>query len=264
MHRRTTARACARPSISQAPDPETALASVASNHPARHHAPVAEPSFDAKERREALVTFLTTEHFTLQTARAASIAETNSRLQLYLGVLSSSILALALIAQVAEFTRAFFVVALILFLVVFFLGLATIGRLGQTWLEWFHAGQGMSRIRRYFVDVAPEAERYLILPAHDDPWSTLRGAGIRGMSWTQGFYTAFAIIAVINSVVAGAIGALVGALFADGSIVVSSVAGGATFLGAGVASSRFGARRFRRNVGEADIRFPAEDTGAPV
>ena len=213
---------------------------------------------DADARRQAVVTFLTTEHFTLQTARSAAVAETNGRLQLYLGVLSSSILALALIAQVAPFTRAFFVVALILFLVVFFLGLGTIGRLGQTWLEWFHAGQGMSRIRRYFVEMAPEADRYLIMPTHDDPWSTLRGAGIEqaAPSVIQGFLTAFAIIAIVNAVVAGTIGALIGAILGE-SLTVAAVAGASTFLVTAILTISFGRRRFQRNIDAADVRFPA-------
>ena len=209
-------------------------------------------------RRQAVITFLTTEHFTLQTARAAAIGETNSRLQLYLGVLSSSILALALVAQVAEFTRAFFVLALVLFTVVLFLGWATIGRLQHTWLDWFHAAQGMSRIRRYFVEIAPETERYLIMPSHDDPWTVLRGASIERDTWYQGFFTAFALVGVVNSVVAGTIGALIGALVTEEGILVPSVLGGITFVGTFVLTTIFGSRQFRRNVGNADVRFPLE------
>jgi hypothetical protein len=42
---------------------------------------------------------MTTEHFTLQTARAVANAEISARLQLYMTTLSSAIIALALVAQ---------------------------------------------------------------------------------------------------------------------------------------------------------------------
>ena len=48
--------------------------------------------------RQSILQFMTTEHFTLQTARGVANAEITSRLQLYLGTLSSAIIALALTA----------------------------------------------------------------------------------------------------------------------------------------------------------------------
>ena len=51
--------------------------------------------------RQSILQFMTTEHFTLQTARAVANAEITSRLQLYLGTLSSAIIALALTAQLS-------------------------------------------------------------------------------------------------------------------------------------------------------------------
>jgi hypothetical protein len=60
------------------------------------------------DKPEAAISFLTTEHFTLQGARTSAVSEATGRLQLYLGVLSSFILALALVAQVAEFDEPFF------------------------------------------------------------------------------------------------------------------------------------------------------------
>ena len=49
--------------------------------------------------RQSVVQFMTTEHFTLQTARAVANAEISARLQLYMTTLSSAIIALALVAQ---------------------------------------------------------------------------------------------------------------------------------------------------------------------
>ena len=81
--------------------------------------------------RQSILQFMTTEHFTLQTARAVANAEITSRLQLYLGTLSSSIIALALTAQLSGLGFAFRGFALVLLPVVFFLGVVTHGRVLQ-------------------------------------------------------------------------------------------------------------------------------------
>jgi hypothetical protein len=48
---------------------------------------------------QAFLQALTTEHFTLQTARAVAVIEGNGRTALYVGALSSTLVALALAAQ---------------------------------------------------------------------------------------------------------------------------------------------------------------------
>jgi hypothetical protein len=72
-------------------------------HRARQRPPggVTEVSMEASGAgtdRQSILQFMTTEHFTLQTARGVANAEISSRLQLYLGTLSSAIIALALTA----------------------------------------------------------------------------------------------------------------------------------------------------------------------
>lgn len=213
---------------------------------------------------QAAVTFLTTEHFTLQGARASAVAESTGRLQLYMGVLSSFILTLALVAQVAEFGERFFTLALALLAIVYFLGLATIGRLQQIWLDWFVATQGMNRIRRYFVDQAHEVAPYLSLPTSDDPLRTLTGVGIqvRGR-WWQGFVTAFAVVGVVNSVVAGATAALVAALLTDSGSGAPTLAAVVGFLANLAVTIWFGDRGFRRNLAAAEVRFADGSGGRP-
>ena len=66
------------------------------------------PMVERAEVPQAVVQFLTAEHFTLQGARATTIAEANGRQQTYLSVLSAVILALAFIAQVTKMSSTFF------------------------------------------------------------------------------------------------------------------------------------------------------------
>src|SRR5512132_2606865 len=155
--------------------------------------------------RQSILQFMTTEHFTLQTARAVANAEITSRLQLYLGTLSSAIIALALTAQLSGLGVAFRGFALVLLPVVFFLGVVTHGRLLQVNAEWRLYGQGMNRIRHYFLELAPEMEPYFVLPASDDPWVTLAAVSVQtgGNRWWQALLTAGSMIVVVNSVLAG-------------------------------------------------------------
>jgi hypothetical protein len=71
--------------------------------------------------RQSILQFMTTEHFTLQTAKAVANAEIGTRLQLYLGTLSSSLIALALTAQLSGLGFGFRAFALVLLPVVYFL-----------------------------------------------------------------------------------------------------------------------------------------------
>jgi len=119
--------------------------------------------------RQHILQFMTTEHFTLQTARAVINAEISARLQQYLSTVSSVIIALALVAQLSELGGAFRAFALVLLPVAYFLGVVTHGRLMQAEVEWLTYGQGTSRIRHWYLEVAPEMAPYFVLPATDDP-----------------------------------------------------------------------------------------------
>jgi len=83
---------------------------------------------DKIDSAPAIVTFMTTEHFVLQTARAATIAETNGRTALFLGSVSSVLVALAFFGQVSKLGPAFFVFGLVLLPALFFVGLVTFER----------------------------------------------------------------------------------------------------------------------------------------
>ncbi len=60
------------------------------------------------DRLGPAVTMATTEHFNLQTARAATISEANGRASIYLAALSSNLIALAFIGQMSRLGTAFY------------------------------------------------------------------------------------------------------------------------------------------------------------
>jgi hypothetical protein len=214
--------------------------------------------------RQQILQFMTTEHFTLQTARGIANAEIISRLQLYLGTLSSSIIALALTAQLSGLGFAFRGFALVLLPVVFFLGVVTHGRLLQVNDEWRLYGQGMNRIRHYFLELAPEMEPYFVLPATDDPLVTLAAIGVQtgGNRWWQALLTAGSMIVVVNSVLAGVFTALLWrSVVGPSGPLPLALAAAVGFLLSLVSQGIYGVRVVRRGVAASPVAFPAAPAG---
>jgi hypothetical protein len=87
------------------------------------------------ERRSLEAGFVTTEHFALQGARAATIAESTGRATMFLGAVSGGLVALGLIATATGVGGAFFAFGLILLPTLAFLGLVTFHRVLQTGID---------------------------------------------------------------------------------------------------------------------------------
>jgi hypothetical protein len=219
---------------------------------------------EAGADRQQILQFMTTEHFNLQSARGIANAEIISRLQLYLGTLSSSIIALALTAQLSGLGFAFRAFALVLLPVVFFLGMVTHGRLLQLNDEWRLYGQGMNRIRHYFLELAPDMQRYFVLPATDDPRVTLAAVGIQtgGNPLWQALLTAGSMIVVVNSVLAGVFtGLLWRSVAGPSGALPLALAAAVGFLLSLVGQGVYGLRTFRRGLEASPVAFPAAPTG---
>jgi hypothetical protein len=146
--------------------------------------------------RPAAVTFATTEHFTLQTARASTVSEANGRALGFLAVLSSSLIALGFIGQMSQLGTAFYAFALLLLPSVAVIGAVTFERLVQLTNEDIAFARRIARLRAFYVDAAPELRTYLtVVPARDtrpDP-----SAG-------QLLLTIAGMVAFVNSGIVGA------------------------------------------------------------
>jgi hypothetical protein len=180
-------------------DPEPTTRSAASDAPA--------PSI---ELGPGSLQILTTEHWSLLAARSLVYSEAMSRTSIFVAALTGSVVALALVAQATEFGDGFVAFALVLLPVVYFLGWATVARLGQ--VNWEDAVwvQGINRIRHAYLELAPDLEPYFVTSRHDD------GRGIVQSSmaihtwppWWQAFVAVPGVVAVVDSVVAGAMGGI--------------------------------------------------------
>ena len=168
----------------------------------------------------------------LQSARGATISESSSRSGLYMTTLSGSVVALALVAQAAKFGETFFVFALAIMPVVFFLGTATYYRLLQTGVEDVVYARAISRIRDLFAEIDPARASYFHASAVDQVG--LRNLGLWRLRWQQ-FLSAAATVAIVNSVVGGVFLGLMVAYFGSTPPVVAIAAGAAVTVVLGVA-----------------------------
>jgi hypothetical protein len=173
------------------------------------------------------VTIATTEHFNLQTARASTISETIGRASIFLGSVSAGLVALAFAGQTSR--TALYTFGLVLFPVLVVLGLTTFNRTLQTSIDDTIYIQRINRLRRFYIEAAPELADYLMLPAPTDDKSAVLGReGFRGGRW-QVFLSVPGTISVINSVLVGVTSGLAGAALSGDNLWVATGVGVVAF-----------------------------------
>jgi hypothetical protein len=233
-------------------------------------ATAAQPRVEEYERRRQLLQALTTEHFTLQTARSATIADSNGRSALYLSTVSSAVVALAFIGQVDRLGHAFFLFALALLPALVFLGVLTYLRLVQTAIEDLFYARAINRIRRHYVDLDPEAGRWFMLCGFDDPAGVLAAMGLAtsgsaAHSHRHLWSHSATMVAVVTSVIGGVGVALAANALGAGQLPVAASAT-LGLLVAVAAAAVFGWHQVRRwRAAEASVPslFPSQPAADP-
>ena len=109
-----------------------------------------------------LVTIMTTEHYNLQTGRAMTISEANGRASLFVGAVSSGLIALAFVGQISHLGTAFYVFSLVVIPTLFFMGLITFERVLQSGSADFMYAIGINRIHLSFVGLYQCGSRHLL------------------------------------------------------------------------------------------------------
>jgi hypothetical protein len=216
---------------------------------------------DAPDRQQ-LLTALTTEHFTLQGARAQTLTESSSRATVYVGAVSSSLVALGFIGQVSEVGGPFQVFALIVLPTLYVLGVVTHIRLVECGVEDVRYGMAINRIRGYYRELAGDQAHLFLLTGHDDARGVFENAGVPAGRRPQVFSFA-TVVAVINAVVGGsaagiAVSAATGAPHGV-SAAVGTVAGALSI----VIWLRVAARLLARRVPSDPPLFPRPPAVGP-
>jgi hypothetical protein len=209
--------------------------------------------------RQALLTVLTTEHFTLQGSRSSTVSESSARAALFIGAMSSSLIAIGFIAQASALGAAFDTFVLIVLPTLYVLGLFTFVRLVTSSTEDLLYGRAINRIRGYYLEIAGEDARYLLLGGHDDTPGVLANMGIVRPTRWQLYFTLASMIVVLDAVVGGSATAFAAGV-AGAPLGLSLAIGGITGLTSAILQLRWQRQAHvdARESGEALFPSPAQ------
>ena len=210
----------------------------------------------------ALLSALTTEHYTLQAQRSSTIVEANGRSQLFLSAVSGATVALALVAQLDGLGQTFTVFALTVLPALLALGLTSYARLADLAVHDAYFARGIGRIRAFYLSIDPGAHEYWLQPAGDGPHAVMAQTGDRHSRWHHLSHTATSVAAV-NGVLAGVLVAL-GTHLSLPAAEVPALAGAATAVAFGLFAALFAdqERRWRRSDAGLTTRFLPDGTPA--
>lgn len=210
--------------------------------------------------KSSALTILTTEHYTLQMVRTATITDASSRAGHLLTTISASMIALGFVAQVVP-PKVLLTLMVVLFTGLFAIGLATLFRTVELTIEDVQAGLGINRIRHIYGDLEPCTRGAFVRQVHDETRAVEVDAGQTG--WRNArrprlIGTALSVagfVNLVNGLVAGAVaGAAAGLLNASLTWAIAiGVFVAVVVIGAfGVALGKIG----RRGVAPISTRYP--------
>jgi hypothetical protein len=212
------------------------------------------------EDKTSALTILTTEHYTLQMVRTATITDATGRAGHLLTTISASMIALGFVAQVVPLT-VLLTLMLVIFTGLFLIGLATLFRTVELTIEDVQAGLGINRIRHIYGDLEPSTREAFVRQVHDDTTGVEADAGQTG--WRKArrprlIGTALGVsglVNLVNGLVAGVIAGAAAGLLNAGltwSIVIGLFVAVAVIAAFGVALGRIA----RRGVAPISTRYP--------
>lgn len=171
---------------------------------------------------EPLMATMTTEHFTLAGARSQTVSEANGRASIFLAAMSSGLIALGFLGPTGTTSEVF---ALVLLPTLAFLGLVTFDRVLQLSVEDIGYHRRIELCRQFYADSWPMLAPYLFRPRAEEE----SGGSRRGGGW-QLLLTVSGVLAVLTSLLTGAVVALLARILIDVAI------GAAFAVGVGVAA----------------------------
>jgi hypothetical protein len=204
--------------------------------------------------------FLATEHWSLLATRGMTWSEVMSRISLHLTVASAALVVLALVTQAAGFGTGFQIMAIGLTSAILLLGTLTGIRVHNASVDDAAMLLGMNRLRAAYVAMDPTLEQYLVTGWKDDMAGLVRSytMGSRRPWLTHVLGSTSMFMSVVNSILAGTLGALITDAAGGGTALVSviGVVAGLCYLGAMVLVGKqsFGS-------GPTEVRFPTEGPG---
>jgi hypothetical protein len=159
-----------------------------------------------------VVQIMATEHWSLLASRSLAYNEAFVRGGMFLTFLSTSFVALALLAQAMTFGENFLTVAAVVLAFDLVIGLATYSRIDGANVDDLRAVHGMARIRHGYTEIAPIVAPYFTTASHDDMASVVTAYGSPSSSGIglilYGLTTSGGMIGLITSMVGGVFAAV--------------------------------------------------------
>lgn len=149
------------------------------------------------------ITILTTEHFTLQSARQLCLQDMQSRSTIFMTSLSASLIAISFFGSATQFRGGFVVFVLALLIPLWVTGVLTWMRVVQAANEDAIISFGIARIHHRYAEIAPNLSKLLVRTTHDDYAGIDREMGSTG-EWWQKLMPTYVSISFVTSVLAGA------------------------------------------------------------
>jgi hypothetical protein len=179
--------------------------------------------------RSDVLLVVTTEQFTLQTARSATGSEITGRASMFLTTVSIALLAFAFIGQTAGADTAFSLFGLVTLVTLLFLGAVTFERTLQAAVDDIATTERLNRLRSIYVDLFPELGEYMPTTVPSGGVAARVQGGLRPTHW-QLLLSVSGMVSVINSLIAALLIGLIVDRPLDLGVVVAGVAGAVTFL----------------------------------
>ncbi len=204
---------------------------------------------------------LSTEHWSLLSARSLVYNEAFSRAGMFLTFVSASLVALALAANAMSFSGEFLVLATGLLALDLAMGLATFGRILDATLDDLRAVHGMNRIRNAYAQIAPPVLPFFVTSIHDDAAGVMATYGEPAQArpvvaaFLHGMTTTDNMIGTLNAVLAGAVAGLLLAIV-HAPEDVAALTAVASFVVVFVVESRYALRTIRAFEASLEARFP--------
>jgi hypothetical protein len=159
------------------------------------------------------VEILTTEHWSLLSARALGYQEMLGRSTIFVTILSGIVIALTLMAQATHFGRDTLLVALLLVSVALFIGVMTFLRSVAINYEDAVWVAGMNRLRQAYLQMVPELEPFFVAVQETNVGKSLaHGAPQHAKNLARSLTTTSSIVAALNSILTGSLASDVAAL----------------------------------------------------
>lgn len=188
------------------------------------------------------------------------MSESSSRAALYIGAVSSTLVALGFLGQLSPGGDTFNTFALTVLPTLYLLGMFTFVRLVECAAEDFRYGLAINRIRGYYKQRAGDQANLFLLSGHDDGRGVFANASVPPDGRTH-LFTFGSVVAVINSVVGASAVAIALGAFVNASLAVAASAGGVVGVISVVALLRFADRLLEARTGGVKALFPSRSAG---